>query len=444
MTFTSNRRNILRGMLGGAAVSVALPFLDCFLNTNGTALASGAPIPVRHGSWFWGLGSNQDRWVPKTIGANYDTPPELEAIASVKDNISILSGFNCPLDGRGNIAHFSGWQGIRSGTVTGNGAVIGPSYDTFVSDAIGQDMRFRSLDVSGVGDPKNSFTYRNVSVVNPSEVDPAAFYTRVFGPDFQDPNAADFKPDPKAMIRQSVLSAITDKRQKLLSQVGAADRARLDEYFSSLRSVEQQIAMQLQKPEPNLACVPGKAPEHIDAGHELSMVLKNHDLLAQVLVMALACNQTKVFNVALSESLSGVYREGLDRTHHQMTHEEPIDERLGYQPVVTTYVLEYMKTWAKFVELLASVKEGDGTLLDNSLVFAHSDTNFAKTHAVDGIPMMLAGKAGGRVKSGIHLDGKGDPVTRVALTVMQVAGVSVEKFGTGSLETSKPLNELIV
>lgn len=444
MSFASTRRSILRGMLGGTAVTVGLPLLDCFLDTNGTALASGAPIPVRHGSWFWGLGSNQARWVPKKVGADYDTPPELEAIAPVKGKVSILSGFNCPLDGKGNIAHFSGWQGIRSGTVPGNGAIIGPSYDTFISETICQDSRFRSLDVSGVGDPKNSFTYRNISVVNPSEVDPAAFYTRVFGPDFQDPNAADFKPNPKTMVRQSVLSAITDKRQKLLSQVGASDRARLDEYFTSVRTVEQQIAMQLQKPEPNEACVAGKQPEHIDAGHELSMVIKNHDLLAQVLVMALACNQTRVFNVALSESLSGVYRAGLDRTHHQMTHEEPIDEKLGYQPVVTAYVLEYMKTWAKFVQLLDSVKEGDRTLLDNSLVFAHSDTNFAKTHAVDGIPMMLAGSAGGKVKSGIHLPGNGDNVTRVALTLMQIAGVSVEKFGTTSLETSKPLNDLIV
>ncbi len=443
MGYIANRRNVLRGMLGGAAVSVGLPFLDCFLNTNGTALASGAPIPVRYGSWFWGLGSNQSRWVPKTVGTNYELSPELAALEACKDQVSILSGFNCPLDGRGNVAHFSGWQGIRSGTVAGNGAVVGQSYDTLISDAIGQDTRFRSLDVSGVGDPKNSFTYRNVSVVNPSEIDPAAFYTRVFGPDFRDPNAVDFKPDPKALVRQSVLSAITDKRQKLLNQVGAADRVRLDEYFTSLRTVEQQIALQLQKPEPNLACVAGQAPAHLDPSHELSQVVKNHDLLAQVLVMAIACNQTRVFNVALTESNDTVYREGQDRSHHQMTHEEPVDERLGYQPVVTTYVLEYMKTWAKFVELLGSVKEGDRTLLDNSLVLAHSDTNFAKTHAVDGIPMMLAGRAGGKVKSGIHLPGHGDPVTRVALTIMQVAGVSVDKFGTGGLETAKPLNELI-
>jgi hypothetical protein len=278
MTIASSRRTVLRGMLGGAAVSVALPLLDCFLDTNGTALASGAPIPVRYGSWFWGLGSNQARWVPKTIGAGYETTPELTAIDGLKGQISILSGFNCPLDGKGNVAHQSGWQGIRSGTVAGNGAVVGPSYDTVVSDAVGQDSRFRSLEISGVGDPKNSYSYRNVSVVNPSEIDPAAFYTRVFGPDFQDPNAADFKPNPKTMVRQSVLSAITDKRQKLLAQVGASDRARLDQYFTSLRSVEQQIAMQLRKPEPNEACVAGKAPAHLEPSHEVAQVIQNHDL----------------------------------------------------------------------------------------------------------------------------------------------------------------------
>jgi hypothetical protein len=430
-------------MLGGAAVSVALPFLDCFLNTNGTALASGAPIPVRYGSWFWGLGCNSARWVPKTAGAHYDLPPELEAIAACKDRISILSGYNCPLDGKGNLAHQSGWQGIRSGAVRGGATVIGPSYDTFIADAIGQDTRFRSLEISGAGDPKVSYSYRNISVVNPSEVDPAAFYARVFGPDFRDPNAADFKPDPRVMVRQSVLSAIADKRQKLLSQVGAADRARLDEYFTSLRTVEQQIAMELRKPEPNLACVAGTAPEHMDASHELSQVTKTHDLLARVMVMALACGQTRVFNVALSESNDTVYREGQDRSHHQMSHEEPVDEKLGYQPITTSYVLDYMKIWTNFVQLLDSVKEGDRTLLDNSLVFAHSDTNFAKTHAVDGIPMMLAGNAGGKIKSGIHLPGNGDPVTRVALTIMQVAGVTVDKFGVDSLETSKPLNALL-
>jgi len=75
-----NRRNILRGMLGGGAVTVGMPLLDCFLNTNGTALASGAPLPVRFGTWNWGCGINPQRWVPTKVGAGYDLPVELKAI----------------------------------------------------------------------------------------------------------------------------------------------------------------------------------------------------------------------------------------------------------------------------------------------------------------------------------------------------------------------------
>jgi len=96
-----------------------------------------------------------------------------------------------------------------------------------------------------------------------------------------------------------------------------------------------------------------------------------------------------------------------------------------------------------FVRALAAVKEGDGTLLDNVLLFAHSDTQFAKTHSVDGVPIVLVGKAGGRIRTGVHIDGNGDPITRVGLTVQQIMGVSVDRWGTGSMQTSKTISELL-
>src|ERR1700722_12115811 len=91
------RRNILRGMLNGGAVTVALPLLDCFLNGNGEALASGAPIPTRFGTWFWGCGVNAARWFPDKIGADYDLKDELKAIGPYKEKVTVLSGFNCNL-----------------------------------------------------------------------------------------------------------------------------------------------------------------------------------------------------------------------------------------------------------------------------------------------------------------------------------------------------------
>src|SRR6202044_2597392 len=101
---------------------------------------------------------------------------------------------------------------------------------------------------------------------------------------------------------------------------------------------------------------------------ELSVVARNHDILAQILVLALACNQTKVFNVAISESGSNIFKSGEDRSHHQLTHEEPVDAKLGYQPLATSFVLQYMKNWSNLLAMMSDVKEGDGTLLDHSLV----------------------------------------------------------------------------
>ena len=96
-----------------------------------------------------------------------------------------------------------------------------------------------------------------------------------------------------------------------------------------------------------------------------------------------------------------------------------------------------------FVDTLGQFKEGDGTLLDNSLVIAHSETNFAKVHSVEGIPMMLAGRAGGKVKTGLHVAGNSTAASRVGLTLQQVMGVPVDAWGEGGMHTNKPISEIM-
>jgi hypothetical protein len=131
-------------------------------------------------------------------------------------------------------------------------------------------------------------------------------------------------------------------------------------------------------------------------------------------------------------------------THHSLTHEELIDPQLGYQPQATAFHMQALAAWATFVGVLASLREGDGTLLDNCLVLAHSDTSFAKTHDVLGIPVMLAGRAGGRIKTGLHVAGNGEPVTRIGLTIQQAMGLPVDRWGNGAMQTGKPISELLV
>ena len=440
-----SRRGMLRGTIGGMAVSVGLPLLDCLLNDNGTAFAAtGRPLPVRFGTWFWGLGYTPSRWVPQKTGADYDLQPELKYIEPHKHRINILSGFDVKLDGKPNTAHYAGTIGFRTGTAVDEPDRSQlPTFDVIIADAIGNDTRFKSLEVAATGNNTDSYSRRTVNDVSPGEGSPLQFYTRVFGPDFRDPNAADFKPDPDVMLRLSVLSAIKDQRQSLLQEVGSTDRARLDQYFTSLRQVEQQLQLQLQKPPPAEACRVSARPNEAPIGYEVGSVIANHKLFAELMAMTLACNQTRVFNVVYSDSRSQLHRPGSTTIHHQYTHEEPIDKELGYQIESAWFVERSMEAWTTFVGALAALKEGDGTLLDNTLVLAHSDTSFAKTHLVQALPVMTAGSAGGRIKTGIHIAGNGEPVTRIALTAQQVMGLTVERWGGGSMETNQPISELL-
>lgn len=442
----ASRRRVLRGVMGGTAVSVGLPFLNCFLNESGTALAAtGQTLPTCFGTWFWGCGLNPGRWEPNTLGADYDLPPEVTALAPIKSKVNILSGFKVFTDGKAQQPHHTGNLGILTGHVSKNaGQDVHPSVDNLIADLIGTKTRFKSVEVTATGNARHTQSYRGGSVVNPAEVSPAALYTRIFGSEFQDPNAADFTPDPKVMARRSVLSGINEQRKDFERHLGSEDKVRLDEYFTSLRQFEQQLDFQLQKPPPAEACMMPKEPGQTPYSLDIEEATTNHELFADLLAYALACNQTRVFNMVFTDEQSTVRRPGTTTTHHILTHEEAVDEDLGYQPMATWFCNRIVEQFAYMVKALDGIREGDGTLLDRTLVFGLSETGFAKVHSLENIPMFTAGSGGGRVRTGMHVSAKGDPGSRVGLTMQQVMGVPVSTWGTDSLQTSKAISEILV
>jgi hypothetical protein len=448
MTARTTRRNfLLRGAIGGGAVAVGLPLLDRFLDVNGEAMAAtlgGGRLPVRFGTWFWGCGMVPSRWEPKTIGANYDLPPELMPIKGVQQHVNILTGYSALLDGAANQPHITGNIAVRTGTPRDSWQQISaPTLDVLIADQIGSGSYFRSLDLSADGNPRTSYSYRDKATMNAATPTAQELYAKVFGADFHDPNAAEFKPDVRYMVRKSVLTGVTDERRKLIASLGAEDRQRMDQYFTSIREVEQKLALQLEKPAPADACVVPSAPASVKRSVDVEERRANHKAMAQLLAMALACNQTKVFNLVFSEHGSDLRQAGHATAHHQATHEEMVDRELGYQPTPDYFSTRSMEAFADFVEVLAGVREGAGTLLDNTLVMAHSDVSFAKNHDVNGIPVMLAGRAGGRMKTGIHVRSSGEAVTKIGLTVQQAMGLSVDTWGTQSMQARKPISELM-
>jgi hypothetical protein len=441
-----SRRQLLRGVLNGAAVTVSLPFLECFLNESGTALASTAqPLPARFGTWFWGLGVNANIFTPKTVGAGYDLPLQMQALDKVRQHLNVFTNYNVLTDGRPNLCHYTGWVALRCGMApAGRGQLPGQSLDVAIADAVGGGTRFRSLCLAATGAPRDSYSFLNADAVNPPEISPVEFYQKMFGPEFQDPNSPNFKPDPGLMMRQSVLSVVKDQRQDLERSLGAADKARLDQYYTSIRDLENRLDLQLQKPPPAPSCkLPPRPPAEVPVGVDVDLVSTRHRALTDLLVMALACNQSKVFNMVYSDSASSLTRKGLDKTHHIVTHEEVVDTEKGYQIEASRFVGDAFKEFAYFLERIAAVPEGDGCLLDHCLVYAHSDCQLAKTHSIDGIPMFTAGGLNGAVKTGLHVDGKGEPGTRLGYTVQRLMGLPIASWGQGSMQTSREISEIV-
>jgi hypothetical protein len=317
--------------------------------------------------------------------------------------------------------------------------------DLPIARAIGDGSRFRILSFAATGNPRDTYSFRNINAIEPPEISAVEAYQKIFGADFHDPNSSTFTADPGTIIRKSVLSGVLEESKGLYKELGAGDKARLDEYFTSLRELEGRLELQLKKPPPAPYCaVPPGAPEEIQKGLDSRFVDQRHKAMTDLLVMALACNQTKVFNMLYSNSSSSLTREGEDKVHHSITHEELLDRELGIQVISSWFLREAFKNFAYFVQALARQPEGDGSLLDHTLVYAHSDNESAKSHQLDGTPMFTVGTAGGRLKTGLHIDGNGDIATRLGFTLQRVMGLTIREWGGGSLRTSREISEILV
>jgi hypothetical protein len=439
------RRALLRGMLGGVGISVALPFLDCFLDSRGEALADGAPLPTFFGTWYNPLGFTPGFWEPKGVGQNYESNLMLKPLDPIKSKVTVFSGMRIALDGNPNLPHITGAQVCYNGGCLKQGLSV-PSIDNIVADVIGGTTRFRVLDVRCDGN-NGSLSRRSATSVGIADTSPPELYKRIFGAEFKNPNASEFTPDPAVMARKSVLSAITERRAALSSSLGTSDKARLDEYFTSLRDLENQLALRLQKPAPIAGCTVEKTEDYPDGVHgsDINDAVRDHAQFARLIAHAIACDQTRVFNLQLSGGIgSPLRRPGDSSTFHTLTHEEAWDLKLGYQPNVAWFQQQVATAYAAFLMTLDGFKVGDQTLLDRSLIMYSTDVGKAQIHDLEDMPMMLAGSAGGRVKTGLHIAAKGQSVTRVGLTAQMVMGVQTSQWGTESNHVSHPFTEIMV
>jgi len=421
---------------------MGLPILESFLNNNGTAFADGAELPPCFGSWFFGLGLTPGRWEPEVIGANYVLPEHIAALQPIRGKLNIFSGLQIFLDGKVNQNHISGAQGQMTGIVTKSAADYDESFDAIIDKQFGANVRFRTLEVACDGNSSSGWTARGKNGKTPCQISPLELYRRIYGGGFIDPNQAEFTADPEVMVRHSVLSAVTDQRHKLMDTVSSDDRSRLDEYFTSLRDVEQKLAFELERPAPLPACsIPSISDEEI--GTMVAQVQNTHKQFATLLSHALACGQTRIFHVTLGNAFSTLRLPGEPSAYHALTHEEPINPALGYQPKCKILGEQCMGFFVELLEAMDSIQEGEGTLLDRSIVYAFTDHGEARLHSMKNLPVFTVGSAGGRLKTGLHVAAEGDAATRVGFTIQKALGVVSNRWGSDSNEVTTPFSEVL-
>ncbi|MEZ4371351.1 MAG: DUF1552 domain-containing protein [Polyangiaceae bacterium] len=436
-----DRRTLLRGLLGGVAVGVALPALEIFLNDNGTAYASGEGFPKRFGWWFYGNGSHSNKWNPALEGADYELSEELSPLADVKSDITVVSGLkvyqpNEVPHGTGPAALLTGRRlGVAGGDFS-NSTFATATLDQMLADAFRGQTRFPSLEIA-VERTDASLSYTGPGQANPPEWSPAALFDRLFGVGFRAPGD-DPVIDPRLALRRSVLDAVSEDATALKRRVSRFDQQRLDQHFTAVRDLEKQIARLEEDPPNYAACTKPMAPldeyPDIEGRAQMSAISR---VMSDMLTMSLACDQTRVFSYLFSKPVGNVLYPGAPLGHHQLTHDEP-----GDQPQVTKIIQQIMTEYAYTLQALRSIPEGDETLLDHCLVMGFSDCSFGKSHAVDEYPVVLAGGASGRLKKGIHFRAPGANISKLGFTILSMMDAGVGEFGGDEGVVSEGLDGL--
>ena len=249
-----SRRRFLRGILGGAAVGVGLPWLELMARPSVASAAATDAFPRRFVIFFWGNGVLPEKWVPSTTGTGFELSEQLAPLAAVREHISVVSGMSVKT---GNpVAHLAGPSGFLAGRpliVTGNDSTFsGPSIDQIIASEIGANTTFRSLEIA-IQERARGLSYVASNQVNPAEANPRVLFERLFGGSFRAPGEEPII-DPTLSLRRSVLDAVGNDIGRLKRRVGTADQIRLDQHLSGVRDLELRVARLLEDPANLAAC----------------------------------------------------------------------------------------------------------------------------------------------------------------------------------------------
>jgi len=445
---TLDRRTVLKGVLGtGAAVGIPLPLLEIMLNENGTAYAqTGTPVSPLFVMWFFGNGALPGLWKPaKTgTGTNWDLSAQLQGMSALKSYLTVISGLTNKVV-MGPPEHPKGSAGATTGAPLNGNAVTAPSIDQIVAGVISNGAPFKSVEVgvtpatpNGPEDSLATVSHKGANAKNVPDFDPKSVFNRLFGG-----TTTTTMPDQAtklANVRKSVLDAVLADGAALEKKLGAADKQRVEQHLTSIRAIEARLVTMPTTMTPTMCTGPTAPTTGKDTNSEAPPAVNS--AMADLSMLALACDRTRVLTFMFSLPAAHVYYRHLGSNmnadfHDTICHGDAGD--MSNQPRVDTGVHYAMTCLNEFLTKMKSTAHGATNLLDQSLVFVTSDTAWGKTHTNTEWPVLLAGKAGGKLQGDAHYNFPGENLSKALLTVAQMMGSTATSLGGGVGAVTAPL-----
>jgi hypothetical protein len=440
-----SRRTVLRGL----GTAMALPLLEAMMPRPARAAAPTARPPVRMAFVYVPNGVHMPDWMPSTEGTNFEVRSVLEPLAAYKSHMTVfggltLNGARALGDGGGDharsvAAFLTGAHPYKTG---GSDIRNGVSVDQVAAEKIGHHTRFPSLELgcepsaqSGTCDTGYSCAYssnmswRTPTNFVPKEIHPQAVFDRLFGSG--NATEADKNRAKRNQDRKSILDFVLEDANSLRRQLGNSDQRKIDEYLHAVRQVERQITDSEKLPlreedvpdYPRPAGTPREIAEHAR-------------LMFDLMLLAFQTDQTRVISFMYTNDSSNRNYPSLEirEGHHDLSHHGRNAEKQAKISKINRY---HMEQFAYFIAKLAAVKEGNGSLLDQSMIVYGSGIADGDRHAHDNLPILLMGRGGGSVRPGRFIKYPNEtPLTNLYLAMLERVGAPTPKLAdsTGPLK----------
>jgi hypothetical protein len=435
--YISKKHLSRRSLLRGAGVSIALPLLESMVPAQ-TALAQTAAAPKsRLGCIYIPHGATMDKWTPATDGKDFELSEILAPLESFRDHLCVISDLaHSPVapwtgeDTGGAENHVRAAAVFLSGAhpVKGDRAYVGPSVDQVAAAQIGQDTPMPSIELSiepvGLNCDanftcayRNTLSWKSATLPLPMENNPQVVFERLFGD-----GGTDAQRSERRAQARSLLDSVREQVRSLNRTLPAADQARLTQYLEEVREIERRVAQVDERLSGGLELP--EAPVGVPRDFETHI-----ELMFDLQVLAYKTEITRISTLMLARENSNARypRSGVREGFHNASHHSNDRANMDQFAVINRY---HITQFAKFLEKLKNTPDGDNNLLDNSMILYGSSLSDGNEHNFDPLPVLLAGKAAGRLEGGRHLRHAAQtPMSNLLLTMLDKLDVHVESLG---------------